>query len=250
MHALTNTVAAAGLAALVLAGCGSSGASEAKDPKVTLTAAHDTNTPTVNVTGHGKVEGTPDTVTVRMGVETRGTSAQAAMDDNNTKAATLIQTLKDKGVAAKDIQTSDLSVYPNWDDKQRITGYTVANIVTVRMHDIAKAGAIVDAAAAGAGDDIRLQGVAFSIDDTSALFAKARADAVKDALAQSRQLADAAGVKLGAIRTIDNTTAQVPQPMSYAGDAAKRALSDQATPLEAGTQELTVDVNVVLDIVT
>ena len=56
-----------------------------------------------------------------------------------------------------------------------------------------------------AGDDIRLQGVQFSIDDTSALIAKARAEAVKDASAQAKQLADAGGIKVGTIHTIDNS---------------------------------------------
>ena len=71
-----------------------------------------------------------------------------------------------------------------------------------------------------AGEDVRLQGVSFSIDNTSALVAKARADAIKDALAQGKQLAAAAGVKLGAIRTIDDTGHPLPQPQFLAGAAA------------------------------
>ena len=71
---------------------------------------------------------------------------------------------------------------------------------------------------------------------------------MKDALAQGGQLANAAGVKLGAIRTIDDTGTDVPQPLLYHGAQATRALADAAVPIQPGTQKLTVDVKVVFDI--
>ncbi len=91
-----------------------------------------------------------------------------------------------------------------------------------------------------------MQGVSFSIDNTSALVAKARADAIKDALAQGKQLAGAAGVKLGSIRTIDDTGTQVPFPQSLKHTTFQNAAA--SVPVEAGSQELSVDVVVVFDI--
>jgi hypothetical protein len=249
----TATAAAVGgvtlLAAFTLAGCGGSGdASPGRAAQ--QAAAPDSAVPTINVAGRGEVEGTPDLVTVTIGVETRDPSAQAALELNNQRAAMVIDTLKGKGVAAKDIQTSNLSVYPNWDDKQNITGYTVANTVTVRLRDVKNAGAVIDAAASTAGNDIRLHGVQFSIDDTSDLVSKARTEAVKDAMAQAKELAGAAGVTLGPIRRIDTTGTAPPPPLYYAGRAAEAALDRAAVPLEPGSQELTVDVNVVFEIVS
>ena len=108
---------------------------------------------------------------------------------------------------------------------------------------------MIDAAALTAGQDVRLQGVSFSIDNTSTLVAKARADAIKDALAQGKQLAGAAGVKLGAIRTIDDTGTQLPQPQFLQGGFATAA-RNAAVPISPGSQQLSVDVTVVFDIST
>ncbi len=250
MRTLTKTAAVAGLAAMLLAGCGSGNGSNDKAANAVLAAdkTNDGNGPTIVVGGEGKVEGTPDTATVTLGVQTHDPSAQGALQRNNSEAAALIATLKSKGVAEKDIQTTDLSIYPDFDKNGHITGYSVSNTVTVKLHDISKAGATIDAAAAAVGNDVRMQGVALSIENTSALVAKARADAVKDALAQGRQLSAAAGVRLGAIRTIDDTGADVPQPLYDSGLQANRALADAAVPIQAGTQKLAVDVKVVFDI--
>ena len=251
MQRITKMAAAAavGLAVVGLTACGS-GSSTNKTEARTLaqTSAGDTSSPSIAVAGHGKVEGAPDTATVTIGVETHDPSAQAALNRNNVEATALINELKAKGVAGKDIQTSNLSVNPDYDLKGHVTGYGVSNTVTVKLRDLTNAGKIIDAAAAKVGNDIRLQGVQFSIDNTSSLIAKARADAVKDALAQGHQLADAGGVTLGSIRLIDDTGTQLPPPTTFYGGAADQAMARAAVPIETGTQELSVDVTVVFNI--
>jgi uncharacterized protein YggE len=245
--------AAIAAATIGLAGCGSTSHNGASAQTARLAVASDpanANTPVINVAGQGQVSGTPDTATVTMGVSTTDASAQNAMTRNAQEATSLINTLKNKGVAEKDIQTSDLSVNPNYDNKNTITGYTVANTVTVTMHDITHAGSIIDAAAASVGNDVRLENVSLSISNTSPLLAQARADAVKDALAQGQQLATAAGVKLGAIRTIDDTGSQFPTAQTFYGTAASGALRQAAvpTPVQPGQQQLSVNVNVQFEI--
>jgi uncharacterized protein YggE len=237
------TVAAGALAALALTGCGdqASPSAAAADPATG-------DRPVVAVVGEGRVEGTPDVMTISLGVETRGATAQAALADNATRATNLVTVLGDSGVAKADIQTSDLSVYPNFDRGGReIVGYTVNNTVTAKLRDLGEAGEVIDAAAFATGDAIRLHGVSFSIDDTSELVARARADAVERASEQARQLADAAGVELGALRSIDETGTRLPPPLYYdryeaAADAASRM------PIEPGSQELTVEVTLVFDL--
>jgi uncharacterized protein YggE len=251
--AIAATTAALTAAAIALAGCGSTSHNSASDPPARLAVAADPTSPTVSVisvAGQGQVSGTPDTATVTMGVSTNDASAQNAMNKNAQEATALINTLKGKGVADKDIQTTELSVNPNFDNKGNITGYNVSNTVTVTMHDLKNAGSIIDAAAAAVGNDVRLQNVALSISNTSPLLAQARAAAVKDAMAQGQQLATAAGVKLGAILTIDDTGTEQPTPLEFSGASAGGALRDAAvpTPVQSGSQQLSVNVNVKFEI--
>ena len=140
------------------------------------------------------------------------------------------------------MRTSRLSVDPTFDNAGRITGYEVTNQVTVTIRDIAAAGGIIDAAARTVGDAVRVQSLSFAIDDSSALLARARADAVHKAQEQARQLAEAAGVDLGAIRSITETSAggQPPTPFPSA--------AEQAVPISPGTQRLSVTVEIVYEI--
>jgi len=199
----------------------------------------------ITAQGVGRVNGTPDVVTIALGVETRSSSAQSALDDNNKLAADTIAVLKDSGVAPEDVQTSQLSVNPTYDDKGTVTGYQVTNMVTAKLRDIGKAGAVIDAAGKAAGDAIRVQQLSFAIDDDSAPRAAARADAVKRAQAQAKQLADAAGVALGSIHSITETAA--PNPTVYPAMAAADA-AGASVPIEAGSVQLSVTVQVVYEI--
>jgi uncharacterized protein YggE len=200
----------------------------------------------ISVTATGTATGTPDTLTVQLGVQTQATTAGAALSANNTKANALIAALTKQGIAKKDLATSDLAIYPTYSDNgSSITGYQVTNTVTATLRDVAKAGAVIDAAARAAGDAIRLNQVGFSFDDESALRAAARADAVKQGLAQAKQLATAAGVTLGPIVSIteDSGTA-MPQPM-YERAAAD---SGASMPVLSGQSQLTVTVQMVVSI--
>ena len=245
-HLVAGTV----LAALTVAGITGCGGNDGAPQEQALTAApvasDGGDQPVITVEGVGRVEGTPDLMTLRLGVETKAPAAKQALDDANARMRALLATLEQAGIAKKDLQTSDLSVQPTWDeDGLEITGYVVRNTVTAKLRDLDGAGAVIDAAAGAAGDAVRLDGVSFSIENTSALVAEARTDAVRRAQDQAGQLAEAAGVELGRVTAIDETPADVPQPEYYA-----RAVSADAAgvPIEAGTQELTLRVRVVYEI--
>lgn len=247
----TLTLAAAA-AVLLLAGCGQGGGNVAGAASASGVTTDDDGTPRIAARGVGQVKGTPDTLRVTLGVETRSASAQEALATNNDKANALVNTLKEKGVEAKDIQTSQLSIQPTYDDKgQRIVGYQVNNIVTATLKDIGGAGALIDAAAGAVGDAVRVQSIGFSIDDDSALKAEARTQAVHLAQLQAEQMAKAAGVKLGRIRSISEVSSgggPMPYYGNYAGDAAKAAAGSAPAPVLPGQQELTLAVDVVWDI--
>lgn len=239
MKRALSTAAMLALGALTLTAC-ASGSSPAA-------ASGGADVAGITARGVGTITGTPDVVTVVLGVQTQGPSAQGALDANTRQASALINMLKSKGVADADLQTSELSVNPSYNPSNgKISGYEVTNQVTATLHDIAGAGGIIDAAGDAAGDAVRVQQLSFSIDDDSALRAKARADAVKQAQAQARQLAEAAGVRLGNIRSItESPSAPPPSPLyKQSMDAAGAA----TVPIQPGSRKLSVSVEVVYDI--
>jgi uncharacterized protein len=198
--------------------------------------------PSVTTRGVGTVRGAPDTLTVALGVQTRAASAAAALADNSTRTTGLLDVLRGRGVADADLRTSRLSINPTYDQNGGVTGYEVTNEVTATVRDIAGAGALVDAAAQATGDAARVERIAFAIDDDAEPRARARADAVRQAVTQARQLADAAGVALGPILSITEVTAGEP-PQPAARDSAVAASA--AVPVEPGTQDVSVSVEVV-----
>jgi uncharacterized protein len=251
--ALMVATAAAGF----LAGCaaraqgGPHAARQASAPPTPLVATPAADTAkdvrTVTGTATGRVLATPDTLTLTVGVQSRGASAREALDRNSDRAGKVIEVLLAAGVDQKDLQTSQLSINPLSDNSaNQVTGYEVSNLVTAKVHKIGDAGKIIDAAVSAAGDDIRFDGAQFSVDDPSKLAGDARADAVKRARAQAEQLAAAAGVELGDVQSITETSA-LPGPVVRADSAAAKEAAG-APPVQPGTQELTVDVTVVFAI--
>jgi uncharacterized protein YggE len=174
-----------------------------------------------------------------------------SVGDARSKAAesmdAMLKALKDGGVADKDIQTTQFSVDPRYDytnNKQTLIGFTVNNIATVKIHDIDKTGDLIDAAISAGGDLARVQGLQFTIDDPSALQGQARQKAMADAKSRATTLAQAAGVELGAPRSINETGG--PTPIMF-GAAESAQFLDQAarTPIETGQLQVQVQVSVI-----
>ena len=202
--------------------------------------------PSITTRGVGTVQGTPDTLTVALGVQTRAASAADALAENTTRTTGLLDVLRRRGVADADLRTSRLSIDPTYDQNGGITGYAVTNEVTATLRDLsgsaAGAGALVDAAAQATGDAARVDRIAFAIDDDAEPRARARGDAVRQAVTQARQLAEAANVTLGPILSITEVTAGEP-PQPAARDSAVAASA--AVPIQPGTQDVSVTVEVV-----
>lgn len=246
--------AALALSALLLpvavAGCGAThtaGAGTLSGAPVPGTATGPS--PGITAHGTGQVAGAPDVMTIGIGVQTRAAHAADALGANAARAAAVISALKGHGVDGADIQTSQLSLSPQYAGGagEVIVGYDVTNSVSAKLREVSRAGATIDAAVAAAGDAGRLQGATFSIDDQSSLLAQARKDAVTRANTQARQLAEAAGAKLGALRTL---TEGVTEPTYQPDGGAAAGMPGQATPtpVQPGTQELTVEVTGVWDL--
>jgi uncharacterized protein YggE len=211
---------------------------------------HERKEPVIIVSGSGDAAVAPDLAIVTLSVAETRKTAREALDVANGAMAAVIAALKKDGIAARDLQTSGLSIqaqyaYPqNEDGTPRppvLTGYAVSNSLTIRIREIARAGAVIDQAVTlgiNQGGDIR-----FTNEDPSKTVATARTEAVKDAIEKARTLAGAAGVKLGRILEItESSSNDDPRPM-MATRMSKEA-ADGAVPVEAGENSYAVNVNV------
>jgi len=218
--------------------------------KTELTASHSAaaaSGATITVTGTGQVEGTPDTATFDVGVETTSKSAVAALEKNNAKVAALETSLEQNGVQANQIQTSWLNLSANTDSDGNVTGFTADDDLTVTMTNLSNLGEALDAAVHAVGDGATLGGINFSISNQSALLASARAQAMQAAATQASQLASGAGLAVGPIVKVtdqENAGQQVFFPVAVATNAGTASV-----PVEAGQQQISVQVTVVYQLV-
>ncbi|HEX5095299.1 MAG TPA: SIMPL domain-containing protein [Acidimicrobiia bacterium] len=245
-HRFTRRAVTVGATALAAISFLVGSAAPASAQKTDATGSADQSRSIV-ATGTSRVRGTPDVLTVQVGATSRGHTVGEALDRNNAAVRKVIAALVDGGVDKKDIQTTNLSVGPIYGDNGNdIQGYQVSNVVVAHLRDLEKAGSLLDEAVQAGGDDVVLRGVSFDIDDTSDLVAAARVDAVKRARNQAEQLAAAAGVQLGDVMTISESSRDV-GPVVSAPDAAA-STSVERLVIQSGSQELTVQVSVVFSI--
>ncbi len=215
------------------------------------TLAADPSTPaehTISVAGVGTVVTAPDTADLRLGVSFTRSTVKAARADAATAMTKVIAALTGLGIAAKDIQTTNVMLQPAYDysanlNPPRITGYTFANSVAVTVRDLDKVGDAIDGAlAAGATS---FDGVSFRVDDPAKAQQQARTDAMTQARAHADTLAAAAGVAIAGVASISETAAQTPYPVFFGANAAGAPTKDVATPIQTGTADVTITVSVV-----
>lgn len=205
--------------------------------------------PGISVSGEGSVYGQPDVAVATLGVQATAATVADARSQASDKMNAMLSALKDGGVAEQDIQTTQFSVDPQYDfsnNRQTITGFMVNNIVSVKIHNIDKTGELIDAAVTAGGDQARVQGLQFTIDDPSSLQDEARKKAMTDAKRRADTLAQAAGVQLGAPRSISEGGG--PTPIVLAGQALDRFAGAPRTPIETGQLQVTIDVSVVYEL--
>lgn len=204
---------------------------------------------TINVTGTGRVVISPDVADLRIGVSASRPTVKAARQAAAESMTKIVAALKKLGIADADIQTTILSLQPVYDystnsNPPRLTGYQLQNSVAVTVRDLDKVGdAIDDSLTAGA---TTFDGVSFRVDDPAKAEAQAREAAMAQAKSKAETLAKGAGVSLAGVASISETAAAVPYPVFYGARDAAGAAPDKSvpTPVEAGTNEVTVTVAV------
>ncbi len=193
----------------------------------------------VTVNGEATVNVAPDTAVIRVGVNSTAKSAREASDANGKQMTAVLAAVKDAGVAARDVQTSRLSLQPQYDPNRsgtaRLLGFQATNQITVNVRDIDKLAGIIDQAiAAGANE---MSGLEFVVSQQSKLLDQARDEAIADARRKADLYAKAAGAKLGAVISISEEGSAPPPRMMQAMRAG-------AAPVAPGEQTLRAVVTV------
>lgn len=236
----TKTIAALGSLALLLAACGGT------TPQAITVNNSEASQMGISVTGMGEVTGAPDTVEVDLGVSILAGTVDEATSLAAERADALIEALTSNGVDRDDITTTDYSIYPEYDysgTEQRLLGYRVSNTVRAKIRDVQETGAVLDSVTTAAGDEVRISGLRFSLEDNAELINAAREAAWNDAFAKATQLAELSGQALGAATSIAESVSNPPVPIPYATEdsaGAERAL----TPIEPGTSSVTITLQV------
>jgi len=218
-------------------------------PAATSTGAN-ANMPqrTVNVTGNGKVYLAPDVAYVFIGVHSQAENVGDALTQNNSKAQTIANTIKELGVDEKDIQTSSFNIFPQqqYSPEGQLTGtiYMVDNTVNVTVRDLSILGKLLDASVRAGANSIN--GINFDVLDKTAAISQARKLAIEDAQRQAQELASAAGVTLGNLTSMNAYTNTGPTPMYDAKGGM--AVSSGTTPVSSGQLLISVDANLTYEI--
>jgi uncharacterized protein YggE len=225
--------------ALMLALLASAVAAQAQDA-----LADEPDKRTISLSATGAVKTTPDKVDITTGVTTEGQTAREALDKNTEAMAHVVAGLKEAGIEPKDIQTTDFSVSPIYEQRKEgqaafIIGYRVTNQVHIIVHDTGKLGDILDKMVSLGANQIG--SIAFGVSEPEALKDEARKQAMRNAIANAKLYAEAVGVELGPVLNItEEDSGYIPR---YASGAAPMAM-EKAMPIEAGTATVQITIRV------
>ena len=231
-------LAVAGLTAVAVSACDST---PAPTPGPGNTAPRQ-----VTVLGEGKVEGTPDTLTANVAIESVASDVTGAMNQAGGRQQAVIDALVGSGIDRKDISTSQVSLQPQFGDNgTTINGYRASNAIDVKIRRIDTASQALALIVNTGGNDTRINSVNYSIDDDSQLVKDARARAFNDAKDRAEQYAQLSGLELGKILSISETGTTAPPPPPT---PMPRMAMAEAVPLEPGQQTVGFSVTAVWEL--
>jgi len=205
---------------------------------------------TVSVSATGQADAVPDAARASITVEvTDPASAQTAQQDAAVAATAVLDALTTAGIPSADIATQALTVSPAYnytsDGGQTLLGYRATQTFTVTLRDLTTAGTTLDAVVAAGGNAARVDSLTPFVTDPTVAANAARAQAVAIAQAQAEQYAQLLGFTLGGVASVSESSSTVgPPPVAFAEDAAAAAPEKVPTPIEAGTTQVSVTLNV------
>ena len=236
MNARTVIIVALLVGALALGGCSTKViTTDGAAPLYTVTAS-----------GTGETLEAPDMAQMYFGATVTASEASSALAQANDIAEEITAAVKDAGVAAEDIQTANVSVYPqqNYEgDTVTITGYQATIQVSVKVRDIEAVGDVIGAASEAGANEI--SGPSFMLDDDAEANAEAIKLAIEDARARAEVMAKASGKSLGEIISVNETGVSAP---IYYGGARDSLAAAESVAIEPGQLNITTSVTVVFEL--
>jgi uncharacterized protein YggE len=187
----------------------------------------------IHVQGESVIAAQPDIAVLVIGANVRLPTAGEAFAASEEKVAALTASLRANGVADRDIQTRQFSLSPEYgrntgDGPAQIVGWRAVHTVSAKLRDFSRIGKTIDDGVTALGGDAFIQGISFAIEDTDALAARARSEAIADARAKAEEVASRAGVRVGRLIYIRETSAPPPSPVRNAEGRATASLAAPA----------------------
>src|SRR5262245_58954885 len=198
--------------------------------------------PQIVVTGTGEATVTPDRATIFLGVQTRAATAAGAGSENARRLKLVLDALRAIGLSSEQLSTVNYNVAPemqyspNGQTPPKVVGYVVTNNVRAELRRLEDVARVIDAALAKGANEI--SSLQFYSSKADSARRSALATAVADARADAEALARAAGGSLGQL--IELTS--VESPIRPAPIPMVRAMVAEKTPIEVGTQTITVTI--------
>ena len=206
------------------------------------------------VSGEGKMSVEPDIAILSLSVEARGD----AVADANAVAVeamdAVMASLRQNGVAERDIQTRNFNIWPEYSsemvttaggqtfERRAVSGYRVSNELTVKARELDKVGEIINGAIIAGGDSIRFQDLRFTVEDTTALMPDLREKAITDAREKANHTATVAGVNLGKMFYIAEIGTDAPFAESFADTRVYAMAASAAPAISQGEIEISLTV--------
>lgn len=191
----------------------------------------------------------PDVATISTGVVTQAADANAAMRANAAQMDKVMAAIRAAGIAERDIQTSGISLNPNYkygeNQPPTIVGYQASNTVNVKVRDLSKLGRVLDTLVAQGANQVN--GPSFEVDKPDEAYDEARVAALKKAQARALTYADALGLKVRRIVSISEGGASFPRPMPMIQAMAADSMQKE-TSVAPGESTLSVNIDVVFEL--
>jgi uncharacterized protein YggE len=205
----------------------------------------------IRVTGDAKVTAKPDRVQIDIGVTTRAAQSQDAASQNARQVDAVLAAVRKATGPAAVLKTISYSLNPTYQyhpngEEPTITGYSAVNVLQVTLDDLAKIGTVIDSATLAGANHV--QGIQFTLRDQDAVRAEALRQAATRARAQAEVLAAALALKVVRVLSVEENSPRVVPVRAYMGAPRTTAITATATPVEAGTLDVTADVMLTVEV--
>ncbi len=231
------------LIAVLLAGAAAATPARAEPPASTASS--------IRVTGDARVTARPDRVQIDIGVTTHAVHSEDAAAENARQVDAVLAAVRKVAGSTAVLKTISYSLNPTYQyhpngGEPTLTGYNAVNVVQVTLDELARIGPVIDSATQAGANQV--QGVQFTLRDTESVRAEALREAARKASAEARVLAEALGLKVVRVLSVEESSPRVVPVRAYMGAARNAAGAAQPTPVESGTLDVTADVVLTVEV--